>query len=108
MSVTAHEWKQARSRERKQRYRQKPEAKLHELEYNRLARQQPERANRDNVRRRTLHAIEIGWILRPDTCDRCNGSAALSPHHLSYDEPNSHWDVIFLCDSCHKKEHCDG
>ena len=55
------------------------------------------------------YALRNGTLVRPDHCEHCGGDnangRALSAHHHNGYEPGHELDVIFLCDSCHSKEH---
>jgi hypothetical protein len=57
--------------------------------------------------RRSAHKLVSGRIrrgamVRPDTCQFCGEPCGPRAHHLDYNKPD---EVIFLCDSCHKKCH---
>lgn len=51
------------------------------------------------------NALRDGKLFKPDICEQCGTSEKkIQGHHWSY-EPE-HWlDVIWLCTSCHGKEH---
>lgn len=47
-------------------------------------------------------ALKRGEIIKPEYCARCGQRARLSCHHFNY----LHFmNFIWLCSSCHKKEH---
>ena len=49
-------------------------------------------------------ALKDGDLIRPSSCSCCGKICVPDGHHWSYDE--KHWlDVIWLCRSCHGKEH---
>lgn len=49
-------------------------------------------------------AMADGKLQRKTVCEHCNLEKKLQKHHWSYEE--QHWlDVIWLCTSCHGKEH---
>ena len=50
------------------------------------------------------NALRDGKLQRKTVCEHCNLEKKLQKHHWSYEE--QHWlDVIWLCTSCHGKEH---
>lgn len=51
------------------------------------------------------NAIRDGKLVRPDSCEHCGTSEKkIQGHHWSYLEEN--WlDVLWLCTTCHGKEH---
>lgn len=63
--------------------------------------------NKDKVyaRQAVSYAILFGSMTKPDTCEHCaNVDTKLEAHHWSYLEKD--WlDVLWLCISCHGKEH---
>jgi ferredoxin len=61
----------------------------------------PERIKAKEAVRR---AIEVGILIRPDRCEKCNKIRRVVGHHESYLE--EHWlDVNWWCYSCHKTYH---
>lgn len=58
---------------------------------------------------RLNNAVAQGRLVRPDVCERCGekpgpdslGRSRIEGHHLDHSKP---LEVIWLCDSCHKKE----
>ena len=50
------------------------------------------------------NAIRDGKIIKPSECECCDSTSRLEGHHYSYDE-DKRLDVIWLCKSCHEKEH---
>lgn len=61
--------------------------------------------NRYGARGAISNALRDGKIKRPDCCEHCGDSEKkIQGHHWSY--LPEHWlDVIWLCTSCHGKEH---
>ena len=57
------------------------------------------------AQRKVGAAVKSGQLKRPKACSHCNTTEkAIQAHHWSYKE--EHWlDVIWLCTSCHGKEH---
>lgn len=49
-------------------------------------------------------AIKSGKLNKPDRCERCGDGGKIIGHHHNYSKP---LDVLWLCCSCHGKEHCD-
>jgi len=51
------------------------------------------------------NALRDGKLFKPDICEHCGTSEKkIQGHHWSYE--SEHWlDVIWLCTSCHGKEH---
>jgi len=47
-------------------------------------------------------AVKSGRLIRPDICPICNEEREVIAHHHDYDKP---LDVIWMCRSCHGKEH---
>ena len=47
-------------------------------------------------------AIKVGSLI-PQPCTRCNSEVTVA-HHEDYDKP---LDVVWLCQSCHKKRHIE-
>lgn len=61
--------------------------------------------DRSKARRKLTKAIETSKIIKPTSCGHCGTSEKkIQGHHWSY--LPEHWlDVIWLCTSCHGKEH---
>ena len=68
---------------------------------------------KDNPEKQKAHnavrwAIEIGKIIKPNKCTVCkkeyNSKYIHGHHHKGYDEINK-LNIIWLCGSCHRKEH---
>ncbi len=56
------------------------------------------------ARKSVLVAVKSGEIHKPLTCEYCQSSGKIEGHHWSY--LPMHWlDVIWLCPTCHGKEH---
>lgn len=55
-----------------------------------------------NAQNRVAKALYSGKIKRPSTCEHCPESENLHAHHPDYNKP---LEVIWLCPSCHGKEH---
>lgn len=50
------------------------------------------------------NAVRDGKIERKSLCEHCGDGGRLQKHHWSYEK--EHWlDVVWLCPSCHGKEH---
>ena len=49
-----------------------------------------------------LFAIKLGFLKRPNKCERCAKECKPHGHHTDYSKP---LDVIWFCHSCHKMEH---
>ena len=50
------------------------------------------------------NAIRDGLLEKPICCSVCPETVGIQGHHWSYEE--KHWlDVVWLCPSCHAKEH---
>lgn len=61
----------------------------------------PEKAKaRDHVN----YALETGRLKRSIICQRCKAETHCEAHHEDYTKP---LDVIWLCDTCHKKRHVE-
>lgn len=55
------------------------------------------------VRMLTERAIKKGDLVRPKTCELCQGNEnGIEAHHVDYGKP---YDVIWLCSICHGKAH---
>ncbi len=54
------------------------------------------------VRNAVCLALKSGKIEKPTTCSLCDKDGDLQAHHKDYQLP---LDVIWLCRSCHKREH---
>lgn len=50
-------------------------------------------------------AIRKGVIVKPNNCCICGVETKLYAHHPNYNDP---FNVIFMCQSCHKKIHANG
>lgn len=61
-----------------------------------------EHPDRVKIERQTLYAVNNGKIKRPETCPRCGRKARIQAHHFNYDH---YMNFVWLCSSCHKKEH---
>lgn len=48
------------------------------------------------------NALKSGRLTRPYKCERCESSSNIQGHHYDYSLP---LEVIWLCCSCHTKEH---
>lgn len=53
---------------------------------------------------RLSNAIRDGKLVNPNCCEVCCCREKVEGHHYSYDE-DKQLDVIWLCKSCHEKEH---
>ena len=47
-------------------------------------------------------AVNSGKIKRPETCPKCGRKTRIHAHHFNYDH---YTNFVWLCASCHKKEH---
>lgn len=48
-------------------------------------------------------AVELGFLVRPEVCPKCNQSnLKVHAHHEDYNKP---LEVIWLCSECHGKRH---
>ena len=54
------------------------------------------------ARRILRYYLEIKEIVRPENCDKCFKKCKPDAHHLDYTKP---LDVLWLCKSCHGREH---
>lgn len=62
---------------------------------------------RERTRRRTAQLIQAGVLVRPDTCERCDGDGGgftIECHHPSYDDAAT---IEWLCKVCHMAHHSD-
>ena len=59
----------------------------------------PERVK---IHRQIEIAIKTGKIIRPKICSKCGRKTKTQTHHLDY---NDFMNFVWLCASCHKKEH---
>jgi hypothetical protein len=57
---------------------------------------------KEKARRLVAQAIDNGVLKRPRECDQCGRGGMIHGHHEDYSKP---LDVIWLCVSCHAKEH---
>jgi len=54
------------------------------------------------------HGVRSGYVIKPgfcskcEVCSKCGESKRIEGHHLDYSRP---LDVVWLCNSCHKKIH---
>lgn len=62
-----------------------------------------EHPERNAIMLQVQRAIKKGVIVKPKTCCICGDETKLYAHHPNYKEPLN---VIFVCQSCHKKIHC--
>lgn len=62
-----------------------------------------EHPERNAIMLRVRRAIKKGVIVKPKTCCICGDETRLYAHHPNYNEPLN---VIFVCQSCHRKIHC--
>ena len=51
---------------------------------------------------RVQRAIRSGMLKRPECCSICGKKTRIYAHHSDYSKP---LDVIFVCQSCHKRIH---
>jgi len=57
---------------------------------------------KDRCHRVYVNALKDGIITRPSICELCHSCGRIIGHHEDYNKPI---DVLWLCDSCHKKVH---
>jgi len=55
-----------------------------------------------NVQNKVYRAKKQGKIIIPIKCEKCGKTRKLEAHHYDYSKP---LDVVYLCNSCHQKEH---
>lgn len=55
--------------------------------------------------RAVANAIEQGRMRKADACERCAGFGPLAGHHHRGYSKEHRYDVIWLCSSCHWREH---
>ncbi len=51
-----------------------------------------------------LYAVKLGFLNRPNKCEKCEKNCKPHGHHIDYSKP---LDVVWLCHSCHKLEHAN-
>lgn len=61
-----------------------------------------EHPERNAIMLRVQKAIKSGKITKPNCCSVCGKECKLYAHHSDYSRP---LDVIFVCQSCHKRIH---
>ncbi len=49
-----------------------------------------------------LRAVKKGDLVRPEVCERCGTDGTIDGHHFDYSKP---LEVLWLCRSCHRREH---
>ena len=64
-----------------------------------------EHPERTRINTAVERAIRKGVIVKPNNCCICGEETKLYAHHPNYNEP---FNVIFVCQSCHKKIHANG
>ena len=50
-------------------------------------------------------AVKRGIIKRADHCSDCGSTQKVQAHHHNGYDPENPFDLIWLCDDCHRKEH---
>ena len=55
-----------------------------------------------NAQSKARRAVLSGLLVKPNKCSKCGNKAKIEAHHEDYNKP---LDVIWLCNSCHTKEH---
>ena len=93
----------AYSEYRRNRYATDPDFRELHLERNRVnKRNNPDKSK---ARQSVSNAVRDGRLFKPTSCEHCGTSEKkIQGHHWSY--LPEHWlDVIWLCTSCHGKEH---
>lgn len=76
--------------------------KEHKREY--VAKRRKEDQKKIKAQNKLNKAVQYGRVTKPEKCERCNQVADLDGHHHDYNKP---LDVIWLCRSCHMKEHSE-
>ena len=68
----------------------------------RAMRRAANKKSREKTRARRLvnRAIAAGTLIRPETCDGCDGPGPIEAHHDDYSKP---LEVRWLCRTCHGK-----
>jgi len=59
---------------------------------------------RKAMHRKLYRAIKAGKVTRPEICPNCGRSAKIQAHHVNYEH---FMNFVWLCASCHKREHND-
>ena len=54
------------------------------------------------ARAKVYEAIRLGLLIRPELCAVCGKKGKIDAHHKDYNKP---LEVIWLCKTCHGKEH---
>jgi ribosomal protein L40E len=57
---------------------------------------------KDRARKRLLHALRMGYVVKPAACSRCGATTKIQGHHEDYERP---LDVVWLCSCCHGERH---
>jgi hypothetical protein len=86
------------SRKKAKEWREKNRTKLNVYNINYIKRNPLKTASRRFFRT----AVESGIIIRPEKCSRCFIECKAEGHHHDYTKP---LEVIWLCHSCHRREH---
>lgn len=53
-------------------------------------------------RKMFAYAIQEGFVIRPDYCEKCLKNCKPDGHHKDYSKP---LEVVWLCRQCHIKHH---
>lgn len=56
----------------------------------------------DNARARVKHAVNLGLLIKPESCSSCGSIGPIDGHHEDYGKP---LEVEWLCRNCHGKRH---
>lgn len=65
-----------------------------------------ERSNTLRRAQNAVHdAVRSGKLIKPSSCSECGGEFRIQAHHHHGYEREHLLDVVWLCDSCHKKQH---
>lgn len=67
-----------------------------------VAKYKKEHPERIAINLRVSRAIKSGKIIKPECCSICGKRGQTVAHHHDYSKP---LDVIFVCQSCHKRIH---
>ena len=69
-----------------------------------VAKYRKEHPERVAINLRVRRAIKSGKIIKPECCSICGRKGPTVAHHHDYNKP---LEVIFVCQSCHKRIHAN-
>jgi hypothetical protein len=95
------------------RFREDPKVKARHAAYRKTpagiasmskARRKWREANSDKRAAHVIlgNAVRDGRIIKPEFCSECGAGGTIHGHHGDYSRP---LDVVWLCQTCHKKQH---